>query len=342
MCPGDPSWLHGDAGGVPVNSGATARRIDTLLVLGLPASGKTVILRYLSRVLSHLADTDLRVGQTIHLDDFPYVRFMWRICEVVEELGHGSVLLDPTGLKFEDLREWGTLIHLLNEDYAALRESGYPTTQPPGEWIVDRLETAHAQAGMPSPFLRLGPGIRKAVATAIDDEAARFFAEWAARSRPPGSTVVIEFARGGPEGADLPLDSPHGYAYALSLLSAEILRRATVLYVWVTPEESLHRNRQRAEPGSHGSVLHHGVPETVMRASYGTDDMSWLIDHAERPGTITVHAHESTFHLPVARFDNRRELETFRSGDPTATDSELDEQVYTTFREAFAGLVPPT
>ena len=316
-----------------------ARRIDTLLLFGLPASGKSEVRRHMSTVSPEVAESDFHLGPTVQLDDFPYVHFMVRISEVMEDLGHEPAFWESGSERFRDLRDLGTLVHLLNEDYAALNATRVPAVGSPGKWIVDRLETARGLARMPGPFSLLDEGDRTAVVAAIEDEAALFAAEWSVRSRPPGSTVVIEFARGGPEGSNLPLDPPHGYAHSLSLLSAEILRRAAVLYLWVTPEDSRRRNQERARPGEEGSILHHGVPETAMRAYYGIDDMEWLIDQSEQPGTITVRAHESTFHLPIARFDNRRHLTLFQPDDSTAWPSRQDEEVHAALREAFARLV---
>jgi hypothetical protein len=316
-----------------------APRIDTLLLLALPASGKSVLRRYLATLPPELVESEFHLGPMVQLDDFPYVHFMWRISEVMAWLGVEPVFVDFAGPRLRDLSDLGTLVHLLNEDHAALVGPRRPAVTPPGRWIMDRLERARALAKMPAPFSQLHEAARAAVATAIDDEAALFAAKWSARSRPPRSTVVIEFARGGPEDASLPLEPPYGYAHSLSLLSAEILRRAAVLYVWVTPEDSRRRNRQRAQPGAEGATLHHAVPEAAMRTDYGIDDMEWLIDHSKRPGTISVQAHGSMFQVPIACFDNRRDLTLFQLDDPATWPLSEVEEVHASLREAFAQLV---
>ena len=203
---------------------------------------------------------------------------------------------------------------------------------------MDRLEKARTLTGLPAPFSQLDLGERKAVADAIENEATPYASEWFGRTCRPGSTVVIEFARGGPEGSELPLFAPFGYGYALSQLSEEILRRAAILYVLVTPDESRRRNKDRAEPGAHGSTLHHGVPDKVLRAAYGIDDMAWLLDHSEQPGTVTIRAHGSTFLLPVACFDNRRRRSLFEGEIATGPPGEVTED-HMALRQAFAGLV---
>ena len=157
---------------------------------------------------------------------------------------------------------------------------------------------------------------------------------------PDGATVVIEFARGGPEGARPPLPAPLGYRYSLAQLAPEILRRAAILYVWVTPEESRRRNRERAKPGPEGdaSILHHGVPEVVMRGDYGTDDFEWLLESSGRAGTVAVEAWGERFEIPTARFDNREDRTSFLRADPAEWPADRVADIHRHLSEALAAL----
>ncbi len=142
-----------------------------------------------------------------------------------------------------------------------------------------------------------------------------------------GNTLVIEFARGGPKGAQFPLRSPIGYAASLAQLSPAILRNAAILYVYVTPEQSHEKNRARMPPpGCTDTGIFHFVPQDVMDMDYGCDDMKWLAENSDVPGTIAVPAHGNIYHLPVAFFDNStHDLTSFAREKPEAwTDADKD------------------
>ncbi len=66
-------------------------RIDTLLLLALPASGKSELRRYLEHLDPDVAATDFGLGPTVDLDDYPYVHLMRRISEVVRSLDAAPV-----------------------------------------------------------------------------------------------------------------------------------------------------------------------------------------------------------------------------------------------------------
>ncbi|NNC93641.1 MAG: hypothetical protein HKN80_14250 [Acidimicrobiia bacterium] len=310
--------------------------LDTLLLLALPASGKSELRRFLdSRSRDELAELHLRPG--VQLDDYPYVHLMRRVSAELTRLGAPPIFFASSGEGWLEPRDWGALIHLLNEDYAALT-SPRPAAPEAGGVLLRRFDAARRAVGAPAPFDALDGGVRSELCTAIETEASELD-----RLEPVDlavRTVVIEFARGGPDDARMPLEPPNGYAYSLSQLSPAILESAAILYVWVEPAESRRRNRERAKPGREGdaSILHHGVPETVMMDEYGTDDIEWLMEHSDRPGTIAVSAHGRVFHLPIVRFDNRVDRTSFLRSDPASWDGELVDGLRLALRDAFGQL----
>lgn len=306
--------------------------LDTLLLLALPASGKSELRRYLdSRNRDELAELHLR--PSVQLDDYPYVHLMRRISAELAPLGEDPVFFASSGEGWLEPRDWGALIHLLNEDFAALTS---PVDNTGADALLDRLDAARVAVGAPAPFAGMPADVRRALCAAIADEVT----EAPRVADTSEHTVVIEFARGGPADTGLPLPPPYGYAYSLAQLSEPILESAAILYVWVNPEESRRRNRERAQPGPDGdaSILHHGVPEVVMRDEYGTDDIEWLMEHSERPGTVTVLAHGRTFHLPIVRFDNRIDRTSFLRADQTEWDQRRLDELRTALAEVFARL----
>ncbi len=111
------------------------------------------------------------------------------------------------------------------------------------------------------------------------------------------ASVIIEFSRGCEHG---------GYRRAFAELSPEVLARASVLYVRVSFEESLRKNRRRFNPARPHSILEHALPDEKLRRLYGRDD--W--DELERDdrGRLLVGAH----HLPAAVFENEDDVTTPR------------------------------
>ena len=288
--------------------------IETLLLVALPASGKSEIRRYLTSLPDEERAEAFGLGPLVQLDDFPYVHFMRRVSVEVRRLRGPARFFTGVDRPFLDPRDWGTLTLLLDEDYRNLETPPEPNTEP-ARLLFDRIDRARRALGIEPAFAPLEPGMLDALADAVRADAAAVL-EGLPRDLPDGRTVVVEFARGGPEGASLPLSPPHGYGYALSLFSEALLEVAKILYVWVTPEESRRRNRERTRPGEEGSILFHGVPEEVMRREYGCDDFLWLVEHTDRPGTVTVDHGEHRHHLPAAVFDNRADHTSFLRDDP--------------------------
>jgi len=291
--------------------------IDVLLLTALPASGKSEVRRYLAGLTPEQCRDEMHLGPTVQLDDYPYVHLMRRTSQELRTRGQDGLFFDSDELPMKEPRDWGTLIELLNEDFDDLlgRRRAAPATA--ADWLFDRFDAARRKVGARPALGQLEPAVRREVARALEAECAELLRDKNAGipDSLKGRTVVIEFARGGPDRSTLPLPAPLGYRYSFAALSEAILSRASVLYVWVTPEESRRKNIERTDPNDPGSILHHGVPMAVMLGDYGCDDMDWLLQQSDRPDTVRVEAHGRTWHLPVGRFDNRVDKTTFVRGD---------------------------
>jgi hypothetical protein len=285
--------------------------LETVLLLALPASGKSEVRRYLAHLDAGECRRDFHMGPTVQLDDFPYVHMMRRVDDELAARGAARAFFAAPDQPYQDARDWGTLIQLINEDYDDLVARKKHAVPSAAQLLFDRLDAASRKVGLPARLAALPAGLRAEIAAALEEESRRMLDEKEA-SYPEtlaGRTLVIEFARGGPDGASLPLPAPLGYQHSLSQLSDAILSRAAILYVWVTPEESRRKNQARTNPDDPGSILHHGVPLTVMLHDYGCDDMAWL----DRDGWVTIGEHR----LPVARFDNRVDKTSFLRTEPS-------------------------
>ncbi|HKQ59097.1 MAG TPA: hypothetical protein VJY35_14645 [Candidatus Eisenbacteria bacterium] len=294
--------------------------LDVLLLLALPASGKSEVRRYLASLTPEQCRDDFHMGPTVQLDDYPYVHMMRRVSQELRKVGADGVFFDSDDLPMKESLDWGTLIELLNEDFEDLERRHRPAPASAAEWLLDRFDLARQKAGARPAFGALPAPTRAGLIAALEKESADLLRDKNAGipETLAGRTVVIEAARGGPDGATMPLPAPLGYGYSLRKMSDAILSRASILYVWVTPEESRRKNTERTDPNDPGSILHHGVPMAVMLGDYGCDDMDWLIRQSDRPDTVSIATHGSTYHLPVARFDNRVDKTTFVRADRAA------------------------
>jgi hypothetical protein len=117
-------------------------------------------------------------------------------------------------------------------------------------------------------------------------------------------TMLIEFARGG----------DNGIAEALSYLHEDVLKRACILYVRVSYEESVRKNRRRARKGEEDSILYHSLPDEKMEFYYRTNDWDKL-EKAD-PNFIDVKG----FKVPYAVFENEPE----KTLDPKLIGDELE------------------
>ncbi|MFZ5517601.1 MAG: hypothetical protein ACOY90_13220 [Candidatus Zhuqueibacterota bacterium] len=112
-------------------------------------------------------------------------------------------------------------------------------------------------------------------------------------------SAIIEFARGG----------ENGIGEALSYLSADILSRAGIVYIDVSYEESVRKNRARARKGQEDSILFHSLPDEKMEFYYKTND--WKKLTGADPEFINVKG----INVPYSVFRNEPDVTT-RGGEP--------------------------
>ena len=307
----------------------------TVLLVALPASGKSEVRNFMANIDAKRLEEDFHIGENLQLDDFPYVHFMRRIDESLVELGKERIYY-PGEEPFNDARDWGTLIHLLNEDYKDMHTRAKVTTDHVAEHLFNRIDKASEVVGLPPRMALLDKEIRLKVADMLEEEARVMLKE--KESQYPdtfdGKTIVIECARGGPDGSALPLTGSYGYQYSLPEFCPEILEEAAILYIWVTPEESRRKNNERANPDDPGSNLFHGVPMSVMLGDYGVDDMQYLREHSEVENTITVNSLGKTYHLPIGVFDNRVDKTSFLRQDKENWDEASVKDMTESIKEA--------
>jgi hypothetical protein len=108
-------------------------------------------------------------------------------------------------------------------------------------------------------------------------------------------TAILEFSRGTEHG---------GYRAAFQHLSDAILKRAVVMYIDVTYEESLRKNRRRFNPDRPDSILEHGLDDIKMEKIYKGDDFADF---------SAAHRHYLTVRdidIPYVVFDNLDDVTT--------------------------------
>ncbi len=108
-------------------------------------------------------------------------------------------------------------------------------------------------------------------------------------------TCIIEFSRGAAHG---------GYRAAYQHLSDEILRQAACMYIRVSYEESLRKNRRRFNPQRPDSVLEHALPDDKLEKLYREDD--WDRFSAGDPAYLQVRG----IRVPYVVFENEDDVTT--------------------------------
>ncbi len=108
-------------------------------------------------------------------------------------------------------------------------------------------------------------------------------------------SLIIEFSRGSEHG---------GYIEAFQHLGEDILKRAAILYVNVSYEESLRKNQRRFNPERPDSILEHGLPDEKLERLY--KEVDWDEFSKEDEEFITVKGVK----VPYAVFENEDDVTT--------------------------------
>jgi len=105
-------------------------------------------------------------------------------------------------------------------------------------------------------------------------------------------TAIFEFARGTQHG---------GFAGAYEFLSADVLAGVHTIYISVSWEESLRKNRRRRNPDRPDSILEHSLEDKKMEFLY--KESEWGDFSAADPDYLVVGPHR----VPYAVFENMPE-----------------------------------
>ncbi len=216
-----------------------------------------------------------------------------------------------------------------------------PAPESAALWLFGRIDAARVRAGGEAIIGKLDEALRREIAGPIENEALKLLNDKVAEvpDSIEGKTVVIEFARGCADGQPMPIPHPYGYAGSLGQLSETILAKSSILYIWVTPEESRRKNAARTDPNDPGSILHHGVPLAVMYGDYGCDDMEYLLKESDKPDTVQIDKGGNSYFLPVGRFDNRVDKTSFIREDEDKWSAADVKALQDGMREAFDSLM---
>jgi len=108
-------------------------------------------------------------------------------------------------------------------------------------------------------------------------------------------TTIIEFSRGKEHG---------GYQSAFSHLSPQLLKKTAILYIDVTWEESLRKNRKRFNSEKPESILEHSLPDSKLERLY--KEVDWEEVRKDDSRFLTIQGHQ----VPYVIFDNSDDVTT--------------------------------
>lgn len=110
-------------------------------------------------------------------------------------------------------------------------------------------------------------------------------------------TTLVEFSRGKEHG---------GYQSAFQHLLPEMVERAAVLYLDVSWEESLRKNRKRFNPDKPDSILEHALPDDKLERLYR--EVDWDEVSGGDPAYLNIRGYQ----VPYGVFDNSDDVTTER------------------------------
>lgn len=110
-------------------------------------------------------------------------------------------------------------------------------------------------------------------------------------------TALVEFSRGSEHG---------GYRSAFQHINPEVAERMAVLYLDVSWEESLRKNRKRFNPNKPDSILEHGLEDAKLERLYR--EVDWQEVSAPDSQWLAIAGKK----VPYVVFDNHDDVTTAR------------------------------
>lgn len=110
-------------------------------------------------------------------------------------------------------------------------------------------------------------------------------------------TIIFEFSRGTEHG---------GYHSAYQLLTQPVVANMAILYLNVSFDESLRKNRKRYNPQQPDSILEHGLSDEKMYRLYHEDDFQSLAER--RKESIEIQGKS----VPYVIFENEDDVTSAR------------------------------
>jgi len=234
--------------------------IQTVILIGRPAAGKSEVIDYLKKTPDHERLNRFRIAPFEEIDDFPFVWETFEIDAIYEKYGKPRVFTDEK-LYFKDDFLWTLFLERINLEF---------------------------------------------------EKKLRYDQDYLKKH-----TAIIEFSRGG----------ENAYRDAFNTLSDQILSTAGIVYINVSYEESVRKNRRRFKPDQADSILFHSLPDEKMEFYYKTNDFDTLCPG--KSGIVEVRGHK----VPYSVLDNEPEV----TDDPAKLGNALD-GVFATLWELYKPL----